>query len=685
MASYHIAVDIGGTFTDVVIQNTNDGALWTAKTPSTPQDLASGFMSGVQNAIAQASADPSDIQRIFHGTTIATNAVIERTPSEIGLLTTKGFKYVLEIGRHDIPRRQNIYAWVKPERPVPPNRIFEISERLDRTGSTLIALNEDECREAARQLRDDGVEAVAVCFLYSYANPTHEERAAEILREELPGVQIALSSEVLPQFREFERTVATVLNAYVMPRVGRYLSGLESAAKRHGLDAPLFIMKSNGGVTSADMAARQAIHTVLSGPVAGVMGATQIADVAESPSFISVDVGGTSADICLVRDGEPEMTVERSIGGLPLQLPMLDIVTIGAGGGSIARPLAAGGLSVGPESAGADPGPVCYNQGGTIPTVTDARLVLGHLPPHLLGGEMPLDVDAARKAIQDEIATPLGLELAEAASGIVEIADNNMAGAMRAVSIGRGLDPKDFALLDFGGAGPMHACALASLLGMQSVIVPPTPGVLSTYGLLFTDLRNDYVQTFVHSGETPSIEEITTVYSRLESQSWDWLNSEGVSRDVGQVTRSADLRYEHQGWEITVDMPDGPITEATVDHLIANFHDLHNRLYTYNLPQAKVELVNLRVSASGALPRHEMSTLSSANGRQPEPESHRPALFSRSVGYVDTPVYRRDTLLAGSELVGPAIVEQRDTTTLLAPGFGARVDSYGNLVITGLE
>ena len=683
MPSYHIAVDIGGTFTDVVIQNTEDGTLWTAKTPSTPHDLASGFMSGVQNAIQQADADPSSVQRIFHGTTIATNAVIERTPSNIGLLTTKGFKYVLEIGRHDIPRRQNIYAWVKPERPVPPNRIFEVSERLDRTGNPLVALDENECREAARQLRDQGVEAVALCFLYSYANPAHEERAAEILREELPGVHVALSSEVLPQFREFERTVATVLNAYVMPRVGRYLTGLESAAKRDGLDAPLFIMKSNGGVTSADMAARQAIHTVLSGPVAGVMGATQIANAAEFPSFISVDVGGTSADICLARDGEPEMTVERSIGGLPLQLPMLDIVTIGAGGGSIARPLAAGGLSVGPESAGADPGPVCYNQGGTMPTVTDARLVLGHLPPHLLGGEMALDVDAARKAIQDKIATPLGLELAEAASGIVEIADNNMAGAMRAVSIGRGLDPKDFALLAFGGAGPLHACALASLLGMQSVVVPPTPGVLSTYGLLFTDLRNDYVQTFVHSGESPSIEEITSVYSRLEDQAWEWLTREGVSRDVGQVTRSADLRYEHQGWEITVDMPDGPITEATVERLIANFHDLHYRLYTYNLPRASVELVNLRVSASGALPRHEMSTLPSADGQHPEPESHRPVMFFRSVGYVDTPVYRRDALLAGSELAGPAVVEQRDTTTLLAPGFRARVDSYGSLVITG--
>ncbi|MAF52761.1 MAG: 5-oxoprolinase [Chloroflexi bacterium] len=685
MGLHNIAVDIGGTFTDVVVQDTDNGDLWTVKTPSTPEDLASGFMHGARGGLSLAEAEASTVRRIFHGTTIATNAVIEHTPANVGLVTTEGFKYVLEIGRHDIPRRQNIYAWVKPPRPVPPNRIFEVAERLDRTGDIVTPLDEDRCREVARQLKDLDVEAVAVCFLYSYANPDHERRVAEIIREEMPEVQIALSSEVLPQFREYERTVATVLNAYVMPRVGRYLAGLESAAADNGLKAPLFIMKSNGGVTSADMAARQAIHTVLSGPVAGVMGALQVANATGSPSFISIDVGGTSADICLVRDSEPEMTVERQIGGLPLQLPMLDIVTIGAGGGSIARPMTAGGLSVGPESAGASPGPACYPNGGMQPTVTDARLVLGHLPPHLLGGDMPLDVDAAREAIRLQIAEPLGLGIDEAAAGIVEIADNNMAGAMRAVSIGRGLDPKDFALVAFGGAGPMHACALASLLGMPSVIVPPTPGVLSTYGLLFTDLRSDYVQTFVHSGSSPSVTEVSEAFARMEKQAREWLDREGVASEAGRVSRSADLRYQHQGWEITVDMPPGPVTAATLEAMVDNFHTLHERLYSYNLPEANVDLVNLRVSATGALPRHEMSRLPDANGSSPSPESTRKVMFSRSDGYVDTAIYDRGSLGSGAVVHGPAIIEQSDTTTLLTPSYAAKVDGYGNLVIVGSE
>ena len=492
-------------------------------------------MTGVRLGLSRAGAEPSEVIRLFHGATIATNAVIERRPSSIGLLTTRGFKYLLEIGRHDIPRGNNIYAWIKPERPVPPNRIFEISERLDRSGEVLTPLSEDDCRAAARALGDMKVEAVAVCFFYSYANDTHERRAAEILREELNGIPISLSSEVLPQFREFERTVATTLNAYVMPRVSRYLTGLESAASRDGISAPLFIMKSNGGVTSADLAARQAIHTVLSGPVAGVMGATRVSGLAGNPNFISVDVGGTSADICLVRDGHPDVTVERSIGGLPLQLPMLDIATIGAGGGSIARVSPTGGLAVGPESAGADPGPACYGQGGVEPTVTDARLVLGHLPPYLLGGEMNIDADRARAAIRDRVAGPLGLSIEDAGAGIVEVADNNMAGAMRTVSVGRGLDPKDFALVAFGGAGPLHACSLASLLGMDTIIIPATPGVLSTYGLLFTDLRNDYVQTYVHLGE-PSVGDVATIYDRLEQQASNWLRRESVPE-----SSSADL------------------------------------------------------------------------------------------------------------------------------------------------
>ena len=699
MTDTHIAVDIGGTFTDVVVQRAG-GGLWTTKTPSTPADLAEGFMAGVRSGIAQANADAppdapmdaSNVLRLFHGTTIATNAVIERRPAAVGLLTTRGFKYVLEIGRHDIPRGNNIYGWVKPERPVPPNRIFEITERLDRNGNALTPLDESDCRAAARALRDLDVEAVAVCFLYSYANDAHERRAAEILREELPGVPISLSSEVLPQFREFERAIATTLNAYVMPRVSGYLTGLESAARRDGITAPLFIMKSNGGVTSADLAARQAIHTVLSGPVAGVMGATRVATQAARPNFISVDVGGTSADICLVSDGQPDVTVERSIGGLPLQLPMLDITTIGAGGGSIARVSPAGGLTVGPESAGAAPGPACYAQGGTEPTATDARLALGHLPPHLLGGDMSLDVERARAAIRDRVGQPLGLTVEQAAAGIVEIADNNMAGAMRAVSVGRGLDPKDFALVAFGGAGPLHACALASLLGMDTIIIPPAPGALSSYGLLFTDLRNDYVQTFVHDPEAsgssvPAVAEVAAAYARLESQAADWLTRESVPQSDRRIARSADLRYLHQGWEITVQVPDGPVTQQTLDDMTANFHALHQRLYTYNLPHQTVQLVNLRATATGNLPRHAPTpTPLTGKGRgesePPTPATTRPVLLSRDGDYQETPIHNRANLRPGMTIPAPAIIEQRDTTTLLTPGYAARVDEYGNLIIS---
>ena len=662
------------------MQDTDAGELWTTKTPTTPSDFAEGFMIGVHHGLSQADAGPDEVIRLFHGTTIATNAVIERRPARVGLLTTKGFKYVLEIGRHDIPRGNNIYGWMKPERPVAPNRILEVSERIDRTGSVLTPLSEDDCRTAALALRDMHVEAVAVCFLYSYANDAHERRAAEILREELDGVPVSLSSEVLPQFREFERTIATTLNAYVMPQVSRYLIGLESATERDGMKAPLFIMKSNGGVTSADLAARQAIHTVLSGPVAGVMGATRLSGDAGHPSFISVDVGGTSADICLVKDGRPDVTVERSIGGLPLQLPMLDIETIGAGGGSIARVSPTGGLAVGPDSAGADPGPACYGQGGTEPTVTDARLALGHLPQYLLGGEMRIDPELARTAIRESVADPLGLTVEDAAAGIVEVADNNMAGAMRAVSVGRGLDPKDFALVVFGGAGPLHACSLASLLGMDTIIVPSRPGVLSTYGLLFTDLRNDYVQTYLQSGE-PSVADVSSAFARLETRAYDWLNREQVPASSQRVTRSADLRYQHQGWEINVDVPGGAVSQQTLDDMKTNFHKLHERLYTYNLPHQTVELVNLRVTALGSLPRPTSESVAHQTVSNPRPNCRREVKLSRAEGFVEIPVYEREQLMPGTQIIGPAIVEQLDTTTMLSAGYTSTTDGYGNLII----
>ena len=681
MSSYYVAVDIGGTFTDVVVQDTDSGELWTNKVPSTPRDHSIGFMEGIRRGLSLASAHAGEVSRIFHGTTIATNAVIQRTPSKVALITTKGFKYVLEIGRHDIPRRENIYAWVKPERPVPPNLIFEVTERIDRTGTVQTPLDEQECFEIARKLRGLDIEAIAICLLYSYANPVHETRVAEIVLQEFPDAMVSLSTEVLPQFREFERTVATVLNAYVMPRVGKYLSGLDEIAKRDGLEAPLFIMKSNGGITSASMAGKQAIHTVLSGPVAGVMGALEVAKAAGYSNFISVDVGGTSADICLVKEGAPDVTVERMIGGLPLQLPMLDISTIGAGGGSIARIPASGGLTVGPESAGADPGPACYGQGGDEPTVTDAHLVLGHLPDQLINGEMSLDVEAAREAIETKIAGPMGLSLMDAASGILEIADNNMAGAIRAVSIGRGHAPRDFVLVAFGGAGPLHACSLADLLGIETIVVPPTPGVLSTFGLLFTDLKNDYVQTYVGSGGDADVETIAKSFESMEQQARDWLAEEGVAADAGVLARSADLRYEHQGWEITVDVPDGEFSSETLNETIAGFHSLHERLYTYNLPRSRVELVNLRVSASGIMPRHAMVESEDAGGRLAKPTTRRKVEFNRAKGPQDTPIYARETLLRGMSISGPAVVQQQDTTVLVSPGFVANVDRTGNLII----
>ncbi|MBI4233210.1 MAG: hydantoinase/oxoprolinase family protein [Chloroflexi bacterium] len=685
MARYHVAVDTGGTFTDVVLQDTATGRIWATKTATTPGDPSQGFMQGVGKVLAQAGASAQEVARVFHGTTIATNAIIQGRAPGVGLLTTHGFKYVLEIGRHDIPRRENIYGWVQAPRPVPPHLILEVAERVDAAGQVLQPLDDAEVRAAARALKAQGVEAIAVSFLYSYANPSHELRAAALLQEEHPEALVSLSSHVLPQFREYERTVATVLNASVMVHVSRYLRNLEQTLRARGVNGSLFIMKSNGGVASAAQAARQAVHTVLSGPAAGVLGALQIARGAGHPNFISIDVGGTSADICLVRNGAPEVSTERLIADLPLQLPMLDIVTIGAGGGSVARLTGARGLAVGPESAGAEPGPASYRRGGSEPTVTDAHLLLGRLPASLLGGEIPLDMDAAREAILARIARPLGLNTTEAAAGIVEIANNNMSGAIRAVSIGRGYNPADFALVAFGGAGPLHACALASLLGVRTVIIPPAPGVLSTYGLLFTDLKNDYVQTVAQGSDGLDPQAVAIAYARLEIQAQEWLQQEGVGPGEGMLLRSADLRYAHQGFEVAVEVPSGPVSQAAVHRMVEAFHQAHLRLYTYHMPHVPVELVNLRVTALGPLPKYPLPSLSDAPSGQPAPAASRKVLFSKQEGIVETPVYQRRDLPAGAELRGPAIIEQPDTTTVLWPDFRARVDRFGNLVVEPLS
>ena len=490
---------------------------------------------------------------------------------------------------------------------------------------------------------------------------------------------------MLSQFREFERTVVTVLNAYLTPLVGRYMGDLAHTAARDGVSAPVYIMKSNGGVATVETAAQQAVYTVLSGPVAGVMGALDASTAANHPSFISLDVGGTSADICLVRDASPEMTIERMIGGLPLQTPMMDISTIGAAGGSIAHVTGTGGLAVGPRSAGADPGPACYGMGGIEPTVTDAHLVLGRLPDALIGGGMDLDREAAEEAIKSAVAEPLALSVHEAAVGIVEIVENNMAGAVRAVSIGRGHDPKDFALIAFGGAGPLHACRLASLLGIDTVIVPPRPGVLSTTGLLNTDLRNDHVVTLVRSLVEIDHMWLKEAYDRLESDAREWLSDQGMTSGKSMITRSADLRYKHQASELTVNVPDGDFTEETAARMAEAFHGTHLRLYTYDLPEAEVELVNLRVTAVGELEKHHAAGISSSRDAAPQPLRTRPVFFDRTRRFVDTPVFERGSLTPGMAVDGPAVIEQDDTTTLLWPGFIAQADGRGNLILKAVS
>jgi N-methylhydantoinase A len=680
-----LAIDVGGTFTDITFADAVTGESWVAKTPSTPSDLAAGFIAAVRKALTLAGRGPSDVLRVLHGTTTATNAILEGKTPPTALVTTAGFKYVLEIGRHDIPRHGNLYGWSKPVRPITPDRIFEVRERLDAEGGVLQALDEDEARAVARQLAQLGVPSVAVVFLHSYANPRHEQRMLAILREEYPEAMVSLSSEVLPQFREFERTMATALNAAVMPPVSRYVGVLRDALDREGVRGPLLIMKSDGGVTSASTCVRQPVQTVLSGPAAGVIGAVGIARAAGFADIISIDVGGTSADICLVRDGRPEITKDGAVGAFPLKLPIIDINTIGAGGGSIA--LAAGGrLTVGPRSAGAEPGPVCYRRGGTEPTVTDAHLVLGRIPEALLGGELPLDAGAARAAIDSRIARPLKLSLDEAAAGIVEIADNNMARAIRTVSVGRGHDPRRFALIAFGGAGPLHACRLAELLDIPTVIIPPRPGVLSTWGLLDTDIRTTFSRTAgpaarraTSDGGEPA--EIEAAWAELEAQARAWLDGEEVPRERQRLERSADLRYQHQSFELTCALGEGAVTRERLATLVETFHREHRRLYTYDLPSATVELVNLRVTAIGQLPQRARPAATTSGGG-----AARARVGQRDVHFADegrraTPCYARGRLTAGMTFDGPALIDQEDATTLVAPRFRARVDHALNIVL----
>ena len=683
MMSMLLGVDIGGTFTDfVTIDETGDVRIH--KRLTTPKDPSQALLAGV----LELHLPPGHATDVVHGSTIATNALLERKGARTALVTTRGFADVLQIGRQIRP---SLYA-LHPRKPpplIPAHWRFEVTERVSSDGSVITPLLLDELGPIVEQLLADKIESVAVCLLFSFLHPDHEQAIRDSIQDTTRAAGsapfVSLSSDVLPEFREYERTSATVINAYVAPLMSRYLSRLDTGLEGRRLR----IMQSNGGVISAATAASQAARTVLSGPAGGVVGAYHVAQLSGFDQTITFDMGGTSTDVALCDDGIPT-TSEGEIGGMPLRLPMLDIHTVGAGGGSLAQVDDGGALTVGPQSAGADPGPVCYSRGGTIPTTTDCNLILGRLDvDHFLGGEMALDLNAARAAL-GVLAQGMGVDsIASAAWGAIRVANATMERAIRRISVERGHDPRRFALLAFGGAGPLHACELAGALNIPTVLVPRTPGVLSAMGMLVADLVKDYSQTIMlrvepsHGSIDPAelphqdvLEMLGKRFRPLEERGRKELISEGVTPSNMSLNQALDMRYVGQSHELTVPMFDGR-------DVIEAFHQAHQRRFGHQHPDEPIEIVNLRVVAKGALTKPRFPT-QARGGSDPSAAriGHKAVFFGPSTP-IETGLYAREHLQAENEIAGPAIIFQLDTTTVVPPGWHARVDDYGTLVITG--
>ncbi|MFZ2503303.1 MAG: hydantoinase/oxoprolinase family protein [Nocardioides sp.] len=702
-----IGIDTGGTFTDVVALDEVTGELVSTKTPSTPSNPADGFIDGIHKVLGLLGASGADISAVSHGTTVATNKLLEGKVEALGFITTEGYEFILEIARQAVPDGYgNSYFWVKPDRIVPADRVKTVGGRLDFEGNEIRPFSEADAVAAARWFKERGITTIGVCLLHSYANDAHELALREVLRREHPDAIVSISSEVLREYREYERAMTTLVDAAVKPNVSRYVTNIHErldqfTQNQHtdGRALPFYVMKSNGGVLSADEVVHQPITTVLSGPAAGALGAALIAREAGYDKVLTCDGGGTSTDVSVVLDGEPTLTTEGSVGAYPSKIPMIDVVTVGAGGGSIAWVNPEGALKVGPQSAGADPGPLCYQKGGTEPTITDAHLVLRRIPPHLLGGEIPLDVDAATRGI-NALAERLGLTPIQCATGILEISAWNQANALRQVSVKRGLDVRDFMLTTFGGSGSLLACRLVDILDLAGVVVPPNPGNVSAFGLLTVDVKNDYVQTHVAKHEALPYDDVSAIYAALTDRARAALDKEGFPAASHSYQRTADLRYAGQAYEVRVPVPDGPLDEASAGQVADAFHAAHRQLYGYDFrgdDRQHVEWVNLRVSGIGPITRPALRKLpageqpinwtatdaAEAPARDEDPRrGTRQVCFDAAAGHLTTAVLWRPDLRAGDSFTGPVIVEEFGSTVPVHPGFVGHVDTYGNLVIT---
>ncbi len=684
-----LGVDVGGTFTDLIYVDDEAGQILVYKLPTTPEDPSSGTVKGVRELCEGAGTAPSQLDQVFHGTTIATNIVIEHDGAQVGLITTEGYRDILHIARHKKPLNFSNYQDLPWQRyPIVRRRHrLTVPERITRDGSVLVPLDETKAREQVVKLKEAGVESVAVCFLFSFLNPQHEARVAEIVREEFPDAFLSVSSEVLPQYREYERFSTVCLNAYIGPRVSSYVHRLEQELEAMDVRTGLHLMTSASGVATAEGAIARPVNLLMSGPVAGVVGGIWAGRQAGYENVITLDVGGTSADIGLAQEGRLRMKhlLDTRVGPYQAMIPMVDVDTIGAGGGSIAYVDAGGIFRVGPRSAGADPGPAAYGRGGTEATATDAMVNLGWLLPEtFLGGGMDLDAAAARAAFEEGPAGALGMSVEEASMGAVLILTHSMVQSIEENSVRKGYDPRDFALVAEGGAGPLFAAQIALEVGTPSVVVPNYPGVTAALGLLATDMVYEYGSTVYERLSSVDAGSLQAAFEELEQQARAQLDEDGVAAEQILVQRVADCRYLGQGYELRVDVDSGPIDDAWVEKVRGDFHDIHEREYSRRFEESDIEIPNVRVRGIGLMPPLNVPEVEHGDESPDEALRYERDAWFRvggSLEQVPTRFYDRTALKAGNRLEGPAIVNQYDSTTVIPPGLTAHVDRFGNIVI----
>jgi len=676
---YRIGVDVGGTFTDFTLLSLESGAIDFFKVPSTPSDPSDAIETGLRQMVEAFAYDPGKVSYLAHGTTVATNIVIERRGAKTGLLTTKGFRDVLELGRQARPSIYD-YRVQKPPVLIPRERRAEVVERVWPEGDIAIEMEEDSLDTAIGLLKDEGVEAVAICFLHSFRRPEHEQAAREAVRRVLPDAYVTLSSEILPEFREFERMSTTAVNAFVGPKMGAYLDRFKGRVASVGIPVAPYTVHSNGGLMSVEVVRDCPVRTCVSGPAAGVVGAAEIGRVAGLPNLVTFDVGGTSTDVSLIDDARPLFTNARLVAGYPVKTPMIDINVIGAGGGSIATLDDAGAVKVGPESAGADPGPVAYGRGGTEPTITDANLVLGRLDPKLLlGGRMQIDPEAARAAIAEKIAGPLGLSVEEAAHGILQIAVANMGRAIRSVSVEKGYAMADFALCAFGGAGPLHAADVARECGLPQILIPREPGTLCARGMLLSDLSTDFVRSHMCAADSAGWQAICRLFDEMEVEGEAFLDAEGVAPENRQHRRILDARYLGQNFEVRVDCEGlGP---DDVAEAVERFHAAHVKEYGYDIRKHEVQFVSARIQTVGIVEKAPQQEIAGGESLEGAVTGTRRLYADRNAGWVEATVYDRARLPMGCRFEGPAIVNEMSSTTVVLPGQSVTTDRWGNLII----